>query len=476
MNSRFEYFVVFAEMRTGSNFLEASLNEFADIHCYGEAYNPHFVGHHNKDALFGVDLAQRELSPLSLIERMKENTDGLPGFRFFNDHDPRVMAHVLEDPKCAKIILTRNPLDSYVSLKIAAQTGQWKLSDMKQRRSATISFDREEFLAHLAAKQAFQLELLKGMQISGQTGFYVAYEDIGDVDVLNGMARFIGSAEQINATPNSVKKQNPSELEDKVTNYDQMVKDLASIDHFALSNTPNFEPRRGPGVPGFYLAAHAPLLFIPVAAAPKVSVLEWLASLDQVGVADLSTNLSQKSLRQWKRGNPGHRSFTVIRHPLDRAHRVFCEYIVPKRDDNFADPRKVMRNKYGVAVPNQGDLADYTKIEHRAAFANFLKFVKGNLAGQTSIRIDAVWATQSALLQGAAAVVLPDTILREDEISGGLETLASSLGLQAGEVELEPETGPFSLAEIYDDELEKLAMAAYRKDYINFGFGRWGES
>ena len=473
MSKQFEYFVVFAEMRTGSNFLEASLNEFSDLHCYGEAYNPHFVGHHNKDALFGVDMAQREISPLSLIERMKENTDGFPGFRFFNDHDPRVMAHVLEDPKCAKIILTRNPLDSYVSLKIAAQTGQWKLSDMKQRRSATITFNRDEFLTHLEAKQAFQLDILKGMQVSGQTGFYVAYEDIGDVDVLNGLARFIGSSERIDSTPNSVKKQNPSELEDKVTNYDQMVKDLASIDHFALSNTPNFEPRRGPGVPGFYLAAEAPLLFIPVAASPKASVLDWLAALDDVDVEDLQTNLSQKILRQWKRGHPGHRSFTVLRHPLERAHRVFCEYILPKRDDNFSDPRKVMRNKYGVAVPNQGDMDGYTKIEHRAAFANFLKFLKGNLAGQTSIRIDAVWATQSALLQGAAGVVLPDAILREDELSDGLNALAASLGEETVLIHNEPEIGPFSLADIYDDELEKLAMAAYRKDYISFGFGRW---
>ncbi|WP_281856397.1 nodulation protein NodH [Litoreibacter halocynthiae] len=473
MSKQFEYFVVFAEMRTGSNFLEASLNEFSDLHCYGEAYNPHFVGHHNKDAMFGVDMAQREISPLSLIERMKENTDGFPGFRFFNDHDPRVMAHVLEDPKCAKIILTRNPLDSYVSLKIAAQTGQWKLSDMKQRRSATITFDRDEFLTHLEAKQAFQLDILKSMQVSGQTGFYVAYEDIGDVDVLNGMARFIGSSERIDATPNSVKKQNPSELEDKVTNYDQMVKDLASIDHFALSNTPNFEPRRGPGVPGFYLAAEAPLLFIPVAASPKASVLDWLAALDDVDVEDLQTNLSQKILRQWKRGHPGHRSFTVLRHPLERAHRVFCEYILPKRNDNFADPRKVMRNKYGVAVPNQGDMDGYTKIEHRAAFANFLKFLKGNLAGQTSVRIDAMWATQSALLQGAAGFVLPDAILREDELSDGLNALAASLGEETVSIHDEPEIGPFSLADIYDDELEKLAMAAYRKDYISFGFGRW---
>lgn len=472
----FEYFVIFAEMRTGSNFLEASLNEYGDLHCYGEAYNPHFVGHHNKDAMFGIDMAQREISPLSLIERMKENTDGFPGFRFFNDHDPRVMEHVLSDPKCAKIILTRNPLDSYVSLKIAAQTGQWKLSDMKQRRSAMVNFDRDEFVSHLEAKQAFQLDILRAMQVSGQTGFYVAYEDISDVDVLNGLAQFIGSREQISSTPNSVKKQNPSSLEEKVTNYSQMAKDLAGVDYFALSTTPNFEPRRGPGVPGFYLAAEAPILFIPVAGSPKENVLEWLAKLDGVECDELQTDLSQKILRQWKRSQPGHRSFTVIRHPLARAHEVFCRYIVPKRDDKFADPRKVMRNKYGVSVPNQGDLSEYTKTDHRAAFANFLKFLKGNLAGQTSVRIDAVWATQTALLEGAANVVLPDVILREDELVTGFQALSASLNLEDVAVEIDAESGPFCLAEIYDEELEKLATAVYRKDYISFGFTAWNKS
>lgn len=475
MSQKKEYFVVFAEMRTGSNFLEASLNEFSDLTCYGEAYNPHFVGHHNKDALFGVDLAQREISPITLIERMKENTEGLPGFRFFNDHDPRVMAHVLADPACAKIILTRNPLDSYVSLKIAAQTGQWKLSDMKQRRSAKVTFEREEFLSHLEAKQAFQLDILNGLQVSGQTAFYIAYEDIGDVDVLNGLAKFIGSEDQIESTPKSVKKQNPSDLDDKVTNYDEMVRDLASVDHFALSRTPNFEPRRGPGVPGFYLAADAPLLFIPVAAAPSASVLDWMAQLDDVAVDALQTKLSQKLLRQWKRANPGHRAFTVLRHPLARAHDTFCRYIVPKGDDKFSDPRRIMRNKYGVSVPNNGDLSEYSQTDHRTAFASFLKFLKGNLAGQTSIRIDAVWASQSAILEGAVQVALPDVVIREEDLSAELDHLSGQLCLPEIEIAKEAEVGPYSLADIYDSDLEKLCTQAYRKDYISFGFGDWSE-
>ena len=35
MSSKFKSFVVFAEMRTGSNFLESNLNAFDGITCHG---------------------------------------------------------------------------------------------------------------------------------------------------------------------------------------------------------------------------------------------------------------------------------------------------------------------------------------------------------------------------------------------------------------------------------------------------------
>ncbi len=469
----FEYFVIFAEMRTGSNFLEASLNEFEDVHCYGEVYNPHFVGHHNKDELFGIDLAQRETAPIALIERIKSKTSGIGGFRFFNDHDPRVMAHVLADPACAKIVLTRNPLDSYVSWKIAAQTGQWKLSDVKQRRSAKVTFEDAEFRRQLDDKRAFQLDILQGLQRGGQTAFYIAYEDIGDASVLNGMARFLGSQHEIEGASKKTKKQNPSDLEDKVSNYEQMVTALASVDHFGLSDTPNFEPRRGPGVPGFFTAAHAPLLYMPMASGPHAQVLNWLAALDGVTAEDLPTGFSQKDLRLWKKSRPGHRGFSVLRHPLARAHHVFCTCIVPKEDNNFQDPRRILRNKYGVSVPKDGDLTGYTQDDHKVAFVNFLKFLKGNLAGQTSVRIDASWASQASLLEGASSVALPDVLIREDQAALQLSRMAEDLGLDAPAFEAATEDAPFTLKDIYDPELEKLCFQTYRKDYINFGFADW---
>ena len=35
------------------------------------------------------------------------------------------------------------------------------------------------------------------------------------------------------------------------------------------------------------------------------------------------------------------------------------------------------------------------------------------------------------------------------------------------------EPGPFTLGDIYDDEIEALTAEAYQKDYMTFGFSRW---
>ena len=60
MARRFDAFVLFAEMRTGSNYLEDSLNAFPDNDCLGEVYNQTFLGHHNTFEMHGFDMDRRE--------------------------------------------------------------------------------------------------------------------------------------------------------------------------------------------------------------------------------------------------------------------------------------------------------------------------------------------------------------------------------------------------------------------------------
>lgn len=468
----FDSFILFAEMRTGSNFLENNLNAFPGISCHGEAFNPHFVGYPNKDELFGINLKTRESDPLRLLTAIRENGDAINGFRYFHDHDNRVFLPCMEDKRCAKVILSRNPVDSYVSWKIAQQTGQWKLTNVSHKRSAKISFDVAEFDAMLAAQCSFRESVQNKLQTSGQGAFFLSYEDLQDVDVINGLAQFLGDSSRIDKLSKSLKKQNPTALKDKVLNYDEMESALSRADHFNLSVLPNFEPPRGPNVPSYIAAVGAPLLYLPIRGRADTVMEQWLAAFGEED-ASVLTGFNQKLLRQWKRKNTGHRSFTIISHPASRAHNAFCRHILWPGPDCFAEIRGTLRQKFDHPLPAAKPGKGWDKVQHRAAFLAFLEFLKDNLAQQTAIRIDPAWASQSQLLQGMSRIASPDMIIREESLHAQLAILTDQIGVTMPKLpEIAPDT-PFTLADFYDGEIETAIRAVYQRDYMSFGFGRW---
>ncbi|MBR9766199.1 MAG: sulfotransferase family 2 domain-containing protein [Rhodobacteraceae bacterium] len=466
---QYDYFILLAEMRTGSNLLEAHLNALDGVACLGEVFNPVFIAYPNAGECLGMDKAARDADPLALIEAIR-NAEGLNGFRFFHDHDQRVLDLALADPRCAKIVLGRNPAESYVSFKIAQATGQWKLTDVRRRKEERVAFDAEEFEAHLEALQSFQLRVMRALQVTGQTAFYIDYEDLQSLDVLNGLAGFLGVEARLADLGQKLKVQNPEPLSEKVENFDQMAASLARLDRFNLSRTPNFEPRRGPQVPSFIAGEAAPLLFMPVKGGPERQVTQWLAALEGGRPKELHRKLSQKDLRQWMRARPGHRSFTVLRHPVARAHAVFCDKIL---GGGFAEIRKILRQRYKLPIPGTPGGA-YELEQHREAFLEFLGFLKANLAQQTGLRIDPHWASQASVIEGFGQFCPPDLVLREEELPEELARLSARLGLPGVDLPEVPQDSPFTLAQIYDAQIEAAAADAYARDYLLFGFAPWG--
>lgn len=472
MADKFDYYVLFAEMRTGSNFLEVNLNEIDGLSCYGEAFNPAFIGYPIRSDVLGITQEMRDEDPNRLLKTIRQYSEGLGGFRFFHDHDQRVIDEVLYDHRCAKIILTRNPVDSYVSWKIAQTTGQWKLTDGRNRRESRAVFNPEEFTEHLENLQSFQLRILSTLQRSGQTAFYIGYEDINDVEVLNGLAAYLGVSGRLETVNKKLKKQNPEDIEDKVENFDTLSEAIARIDRFNLTRTPNFEPRRGAAVPEFVAAQGAPLLFMPVKGGPDKVVKDWLRSLGED--KGLIGNFNQKTLRNWKRRHPGHKSFTVVRHPLERAHEVFCNCILAEEKNAFTIVRRKLRKRYGLPLPEAGDDPSYDLSAHYHAFLGFLEWLQKNLADQSSIRIDGHWASQSQVIQGFSNFALPDQIIREEDLLADMIGLASKVGLTRAEHPTKPKFGgQFQLSDIYDEALEKAAQSAYGRDYMIFGYDKW---
>ncbi|MCG3268496.1 nodulation protein NodH [Yoonia sp. I 8.24] len=475
--TKFDYFIILAEMRTGSNFLEANLNALEGVTCHGEAFNPAFIGYPKTDGLLGMSRDDRDSDPSALITKIVAD-DGLVGFRFFHNHDPRVLTICMDDPRCAKIILTRNPLDSYVSWKSARATGQWKLTNATNAKSLQIAFDSEEFEALLARLQEFQLDIQRRLQTSGQTAFYVGYDDLRDVEILNGLAAFLGVDARLDGLDKKLKKQNPEPLDQRVRNFDAMKAALGPLDRFDLSRTPNFEPRRGAAVPTYVASEKAGLLFMPLRSAPDWAVRRWLAEVEGTRPRDLQRKFTQKTLRTWQESHVGHRSFTVLRHPVARAHAAFCDCILSDGPESFPGIRANLRRVHKLPIPDPlPDLSDpqtYSNAAHRAAFLGFLQFLRQNLAGQTPIRVDPAWASQLALLQGIATLSLPDVICREDSLGDELAVLSTQLGIAPI-----PPLGDTNhqhhnrLVAIYDAVIEDAARTAYARDYAAFGFGNW---
>ncbi|WP_439121999.1 sulfotransferase family 2 domain-containing protein [Marivita sp.] len=470
MTVGFDLFVVFAEMRTGSNLLEDYLNQIEGVTCHGEAFNPNFIGYPNRDDIHGVTHGQREDNPDRLLRAIRTETEGLGGFRYFHDHDPRVLAPILSDPRCAKIILTRNPVDSYISLKIARATDQWKLTNVKNRKDAQAHFDLHEFERHLGRMQTFQLEIMRALQVTGQSAFYIGYDDLHDTEVLSGLAHWLGAHAEPDGFQTNLKPQNPQPLSDKVANFDQMNVALRALDRFDLTRTPNFEPRRGPVVPSYVACAQQPLLYMPIRSGPEDQVTAWMAELAG-GASELMSKFNQKTLRGWLQDHPGHQRFTVLRHPLARAHAAFCDRILGTGPGSFAKIRNQLIRFHGLELPDDPSDPYYDFDAHRRAFERFLSFLRSNLNGQTSIRVDAHWASQVACLQGMSEFCLPDHILRETNLPDALPRMARTVGLEVvPHVAQDSDPNRDRLSQIYSPHLDKLCRDAYPRDYMMFGF------
>lgn len=470
---RFRYFVVLAGMRTGSNLLEEYLSAMPGIRCHGELFNPHFFGQPKRMEQFGLSISDRDRDPVRVIEAMLNDGPGLPGFRLFHDHDRRVIDHVLDDPGCAKIVLTRRPLDSYVSLKIARKTGQWWLGDMSAARSAKVSFDANEYADFVSTLSDFRHRIRHRLQITGQTAFPIDYSDLSSPDVINGLGGFLGTDGPPDHAKVRARVQNPKPVAERLTNAAEAEDVLREIAIPDLGYIPSHEPERGPGVRMFHACATVPLLYMPIRGAGLDPVPDWMRDLDPAGKVEYG--MTQKEVRRWMREHPGHRSFTVLRHPLPRAYDAFCRFIQPFDVEGYAEIREALISRYNVPLPSSDAGQDWTLGHQQEAFLAFLRFLAGNLGGQTSVRVDYSWSSQQAFLEAIARFSVPDCVIRDYSISTELKHLSELIGL-AGASWSGGRFGyqaRYPLEDVRTAEIDEACAAAYRRDYVFFGFTAW---
>ena len=469
MKTKYDYFVIFAGMRTGSNFLENNINQFDEIECLGEVFNPAFVGFPKQETLFGFDLSARDKDPHACLEQIKASSGTLRGFRYFNGHDPRMYDTFMSDPRCAKIILSRNPVECYVSLQIAKKTGQWKLTNATKRNEALAKFDPDSFNAFVGEHFAFYQKLARDIQVSGQSAFFINYNDLRDVDVINGLGRFLEIGQSLEKLSQTLKPQNPQALQDKVKNPEDMVLHLANHDYFGIAHNPNFEPTRHASIPSFVASSISKLLLMPIPSSANERAIKWLQALSDN--EELIRGFTQKTLREWQQVNRGYKSITIVRHPLKRAFHAFCAHILFEHDKSFPRFRNKLNKDYGLQLPKAGDVSSIPVDELYHLFSGFMDFVKVNLRGQTPLRVDGNWASQHLLIGSMAQTVPPNYVLCETELDAMLPVIASAQGLPQNTLTPDADHATkLAFSNVYDGELEAKARAIYTRDYEIFGF------
>src|SRR5690606_33485673 len=226
----------------------------------------------------------------------------------------------------------------------------------------------------LTELQHYHLRIQRALQASGQAAFQIGYEDLGEVAVLSGLARYLGLGALEVAPTTELRRQNPPQGQDKLTNLVEAERALAGFDRFALWRTPALEPRRGPGVPQFVAARSLPLLFMPLRAGPQQQVTAWLGRAG----GGLTGDFTQKTLKRWMRDHPGHRAFTVLRHPLPRAFTALSILLADGRPSGL---RQALADACGIAATGALDPAALPPGDLRALMLAALDQVKDVLDG-----------------------------------------------------------------------------------------------
>lgn len=494
MSGRFKYFAIFGSMRSGSNLLEQTLNQFSGITCHGELFNPSFVGYPKQEGFLGIGLEQREKSPESLIKAMIEDSmEGIAGFRIFHDHDPRTAQFVLADPDCAKIILQRDVLQSFISLEIARKTDQWMLRKAHNRRGAKVIFEAEKFESYRAQQESYYASVRETLQRSGQTAFWVTYPEQRDIGVVNGIARYLGHEEKLKAIKDTTLRQNPESLREKVENFDEMQATLSLSTEDSRVQASHIDTTRRANIPKMVSCITEPILFVPVPGGPNEEVLRWMYTLDggdapqpsyTQAVADgqfLHTGHNQRTLFEWMDSNPDLVTVSAVRHPLARAYDAFMTKIFPTGGDTYGAIRQQLIQHFEVPVPDVDLMEDVSRAtledagygigQHRAAFHAFLRFLKDNLSDQTSIRKDGLWDSQMSFFVGFNTAVPISVIAKEGQMDAAFAYVETILDLPKPMIgmPIQPDH-MFTLDEIYTRQTENLTRKAYKMDYIRFGF------
>ncbi|MEM9060059.1 MAG: hypothetical protein AAGD13_06315 [Pseudomonadota bacterium] len=478
MKAGTSYFAIFGTMRTGSNLLEKTIEALGDTACFGEAFNPGFISGPRKTEVLGMTREQRDADPIGFLEHMIDaDPDKISGFRIFNGHDRSVLNFSLDDPRCARIILRRDPLESYVSLQIARETDQWMLRNPKRRMTAKIHFDPVDFARYRSGLLAYYDAIETRLAASGLPVLRIDYEDLAYPDRLQQVAEHIGSSGTVpDEAP--ILRQNPMPMCEKVENYEEMCA-AVGIEPVRAKLPALASPR------DFLCPERIPVAYAPIAGpafAPVIALLHriesrHLSGCSELAQADLFDRARLGTLYPQGPAN-GRAVFTLITHPLVRAHAAFVDETCGPNWSHSTIRRALIRDHGPMPPPRgiQNGRGGYTPEQHRRHFLAFLDIIAEVISSDDESAPRPDWVAQARLVDLYEADGDRLRILRHEDFADLAHWLAELTGvapLPPGQIKglSQAEANRMlSLSDILDAEIASRVCDLHPEDYARFGY------
>jgi hypothetical protein len=225
-------FLLVGMMRSGSNFLERQLNLLPDVRCHGELFNPAFIGFSHEPAGRPAGYSRdnpgaRNADEDAFIAKVDQACDRrIVGLRLFLDHSAPMTARLLHDPTVAKVVLSRNLLEAYISLETARETGVWLTTEAAKAPPKPVKVDVNKLVTFALRQSLYYNDVQTVLHETGQTYLQIDYNEIKNLGKLNEIARFIGSQHQFKTVAEPIQKQNLGSLEERIVDFPKLVEEL----------------------------------------------------------------------------------------------------------------------------------------------------------------------------------------------------------------------------------------------------------
>jgi len=243
-------FVVISYQRTGSTFLVLTLNELDGVICHSELFNP------GKDAftnsIFDKNIYQdlnlfdklfnkkkedklfilKNRNPEKFLRRIYNQNAQAVGFKIFPGQNDLILDTLIFDRSVKKILLERkNLLRSYVSKKIAENTGLWSQSKDKEVILKKTEVDIDRFFAYSNMIDEGMNSIREKLTGTKQQVLELTYEEITTTFPLKKLTQFLEIENAKHIPEVNQKKQNPFPLSEMILNYDELSEHLNNTEY-----------------------------------------------------------------------------------------------------------------------------------------------------------------------------------------------------------------------------------------------------